>query len=145
MDLLSGPPGVPTGTGFKGEMQVSDPILRNGRVIFSTIIPSNDPCSAGGSGWLMVMDALSGGRVTYPPLDANNDKKFDNNDYITVGGKQIPLSGVSTSEGMVGKAGLLSGQDGEYAITSGSTGDIGDRRLNPGPGDIGRQSWRQLR
>jgi type IV pilus assembly protein PilY1 len=145
MDLLSGSPGVPAGSGFKGEMQVSDPILRNGRVIFSTIIPSNDPCSAGGSGWLMVMDALSGGRVTYPPLDANNDKKFDSNDYITVDGKQIPLSGVSTSEGMVGKAGVLSGQDGEYAITSGSTGDIGDRRLNPGPGDVGRQSWRQLR
>ena len=43
LDLLSGSPGVPPPAGFKGEMQVSDSILRNGRIIFTTLIPNSGP------------------------------------------------------------------------------------------------------
>ena len=146
LDLLSGAPGVPPPAGFKGEMQVSDPILRNGRVFFSTIIPSTDPCAFGGNSWLMILDALSGARLSYPPLDSNDDKKFDDNDFITLpDGTKIAASGVGSAEGMIGRAGLVSGKDAEYAITSGTTGNMQGFRVRPVPGDIGRQSWRQLR
>jgi len=40
-----------------GERQVSDSLVRNGRIIFTTLIPSEDPCSFGGEGWLMELDA----------------------------------------------------------------------------------------
>jgi type IV pilus assembly protein PilY1 len=147
LDLLSGSPGVPPPSGFKGEMQVSDSILRNGRIIFSTIIPNTDPCEYGGTSWLMELDALSGGRLVYPPLDLNDDGKFDNNDYVTLadGVTKVPVSGIQSSEGMIGKAGVLSGQNAEYKYTSGTSGNMQTIRENPGPGDIGRQSWRQLR
>jgi len=146
LDLLSGSPGVPPPSGFKGEMQVSDSILRNGRIIFTTIIPDTDPCAFGGNSWLMELDALSGARLTYPPLDLNDDKKFDNNDYVTLSdGTKVPSSGMQSAEGMIGKPGVLSGKDAEYKYTSGTTGNMQTIRENPGPGDIGRQSWRQLR
>src|SRR5262249_55518784 len=71
LDLLSGTPGVPPPSGFKGEMQVTDSVLRNGRVVFTTLIPDPDPCNAGGTSWLMEMDALSGARLTQTPFDNN--------------------------------------------------------------------------
>src|SRR5690606_20837934 len=43
-----------------GERQISTPILRGGRIIFTTVTPSGDACSAGGSSWLMEIDAVSG-------------------------------------------------------------------------------------
>ncbi len=70
--------------GFKGEMAVSDPVIRNGRVIFTTIIPNDDPCTDGGTSWLMELDAVSGGRLDYTPLDLNDDSLFDSQDYITL-------------------------------------------------------------
>jgi type IV pilus assembly protein PilY1 len=146
LDLLSGPPGVPPPSGFKGEMQVSDSVLRNGRIIFSTIIPSTDPCAFGGNSWLMELDALSGGRLPYTPFDLNNDNLFDSRDYVTLAdGTKVPVSGRRSDVGMIGKPGILSGENAEYKYTSGTSGELQTIRENPGPGDVGRQSWRQLR
>jgi len=36
-----------------GERAVSNPIVRGDRLIFTTLIPSDDPCDYGGTGWLM--------------------------------------------------------------------------------------------
>ena len=36
-----------------GERQVSESIIRHDRVIFTTLLPSKDPCDFGGSSWLM--------------------------------------------------------------------------------------------
>jgi type IV pilus assembly protein PilY1 len=146
LDLLSGPPGVPPPSGFKGEMTVADSVLRNGRVIFPTIIPNTDPCAFGGNSWLMELDALSGGRLNYPPLDLNGDGKFDSNDYVTLAdGTKVPPSGILASEGIIGKPGILSGSNAEHKFMPGTTGNMQTLPENPGPGDIGRQSWRQLR
>ena len=60
-----------------GERQVSNPALRNGKIVFTTIIPGGDACSAGGEGWLMVLDALTGARPEATPLDLNLDGTFD--------------------------------------------------------------------
>jgi type IV pilus assembly protein PilY1 len=129
-------------------MQVSDPILRNGRMIFSTIIPSTDPCTFGGTSWLMSLDALSGGRLNYPPFDLNNDHAFDNTDFVTLpDGTKVPAAGMQWKEGMVGKPGVVAGgQSEDFAYGSGSSGNDAEKKnLNTGPGDRGRQSWRQLR
>jgi len=36
--------------------QVTESVLRSGRIIFTTLIPSTDPCSPGGTGWLMELN-----------------------------------------------------------------------------------------
>jgi len=143
MDLVS------PALGFQGEMQVSDSVLRNGRIVFTTLIPSADPCEFGGTSWLMEMDALSGARLQTTPFDLNNDGMFNSGDFVTVtiGGSTmtIPASGLQSQVGITPKPGILAGANAEYKYTPGTSGDIQMTVENPGAGAIGRQSWRQIR
>ena len=59
-----------------GERSVSEPVLRNGRVIFTTLTPSSVQCTAGGTSWLMELDFLSGTRLPVPPFDLNADGRI---------------------------------------------------------------------
>jgi type IV pilus assembly protein PilY1 len=150
MDLLSGTPGVPPPAGFKGEMQVSDSVLRNGRIIFTTLIPNPDPCDFGGTSWLMEMDALSGARLQQTPFDNNDDGQFDGADMVTVTLPDgttvtVPISGLKSEVGITPKPGILAGENAEYKYTPGTTGEIQMTVENPGANAMGRQSWRQVR
>lgn len=49
-----------------GEKQVSDPFLRSGFVVFSTLIPNNEPCSFGGTSFIFALD-VRGGCALPPP------------------------------------------------------------------------------
>lgn len=142
MDLLS------PGSGNEGEMQVTDPVLRNGRVIFTTLIPDTDPCRSGGRSWLMDIDALSGSRLTYTPFDLDNNKLFNEQDFVTVtiNGESVtvPASGFA-GDAIFSRAAIISGGDTEYSFVTDTEGRITTTRVNPGPGGTGRQSWRQLR
>jgi type IV pilus assembly protein PilY1 len=69
--------------GSQGERMVQTPVLRNGRIIFATTIPTNDTCGFGGSSWLMELDAYEGQRLTTSPFDLNEDGKFDGLDNVT--------------------------------------------------------------
>ncbi len=134
----------PAGT-VTGERQVSDPVLRNGRVVFTTLIPSTDECAFGGSSWLMDIDALSGGRVPYVIFDLDDDGQFD--DLVDVNGDGVgdyPASGIRDNE-IMSRPAYVAGPDSEYAFTTDTGGDINRSRINPGPAGVGRQSWRQLR
>lgn len=149
MDLLS--PNTPN---FRGEMQVSDSVLRNGRIIFTTLIPDADPCSAGGTSWLMEMNALTGGRLDDSPFDNNRDGQFTDSDYVTVtiDGVEIrvPVSGMQSEVGIAQRPGILSGDNAEYKYLSGTTASASGSNIqraveNPGPNARGRQSWRQIK
>ncbi len=134
-----------------GERQVSDPILLHGRIIFTTLIPSADPCAYGGTGWLMEMDAFGGGRLGSPPFDLNDDGEFTDSDKVTTtdeDGNSTPLtvSGKKSTVGIISTPGVMSDPtvNTEYKYTSGSTGTIERTTENPGVRLQGRQSWRQL-
>ncbi|QBQ56273.1 pilus assembly protein [Nitrosococcus wardiae] len=139
-----------------GEKQVSDPVLRNGRIIFTTLIPSDKLCDFGGTGWLMELNAISGGHLAFTPFDLNNDGIFDNADYINVGDtdgdsedNHVPASGKKSKVGIIPTPGIITGPATdprvEFKYTSGSTGNIEATRENAGPGYAGRISWIQLR
>ncbi|MBS0418892.1 MAG: hypothetical protein JSR66_14345 [Proteobacteria bacterium] len=135
---------------YEGEKQVSDPILRNGKIIFTTTIPDPDPCKYGGRSWLMEMDSLTGGELQYTPFDLNGDKNFNDSDFVTVtladgSTATVPASGLQSDDGLLTKPGIVSGPNAEYAITPDTSGVLEEHRQNPGPGALGRQSWRQLR
>jgi type IV pilus assembly protein PilY1 len=149
IDLIS--PG-PT---FKGEMVISNSVLRNKRVIFSTLIPNTDPCEYGGTSFLMDMDAYTGKRTDYSPFDLNSDGKRTDADTvdITVGGKtvKVPVSAIGSTVGITGQAAIVTSADGtlEYQYQTG-TGSATETNISgttkfPPPGALGRQSWRQLR
>src|SRR5262249_12455300 len=157
---------VSPATGYGGERSISDPFLRAGEVIFTTAIPNSDPCAYGGRSWLMDMDALTGGQLSFTPLDLNNDKKFNDADLVTItyNGQtmKVPASGIQTGNGISTAPGILSAGSLDYGYTTGSGttgpgckangdwapggGEAGQGQgIQPFPGAYGRQSWRQLR
>jgi type IV pilus assembly protein PilY1 len=83
-----------------GERQVTNSVLRDQRVIFTTAIPDDDPCRYGGRGWIMELDARDGSRLDASPFDVNGDGVFDlsnpQSDFITAipngpSGPPVPL------------------------------------------------------
>lgn len=141
MDLVS-----PAPTGFQGERVVANPLLRNGRVVFTTLIPDQDPCGFGGDSWLMELDALTGKRLAESPFDLNRDGTFDARDYAP-GTPPVPPSGMKSEVGITPEPGVLTDpvRGIEYKYMPGTTGNIQMIGENPGAGNVGRQSWRQIR
>src|SRR5690606_6766231 len=121
--------------GYRGERVVSEPVLHAGRVIFTTLIPSADPCSFGGNGWLMELQAFTGGALPYPAFDLNGDGVLD------------AYSGVKFEE-IVSPPEILEDQDPdsdrEYKYLSGSSGVI-LLTIEKADTTDGRLSWRQIR
>jgi len=140
-----------------GERQVTDSILRDNRIIFTTLIPSPDPCDSGGTGWLMEIDAKDGSRLEFSPFDLNADGEFDGKDHVRLvdldgdgvldpvppGGKKSEV-GIPSTPGIVTDSGNPNNSPRELKYTSGSTGEIEITTENPGPGNVGRRSWREL-
>lgn len=134
-----------------GERQVSTPILRSGRLIFTTVIPSGDACSAGGQSWLMEIDALSGSRLTESPFDLNRDRSFDIKDFAPLDPNDpdsplVPVSGRRSNQGIIKTPGIVADDDNdriEYKFASGTSGSI--EQFIESTGKLrGRQSWREI-
>ena len=146
-----------------GERQVSNAVLRNDRIIFTTLIPSSNDCDFGGTGWLMELDPTDGSRIDFVIFDINNDGVFDDNDMIQVAfdvdgdgdvdsDDKLPPSGKKSTVGIIPTVSIIkkSGGGGEcingvmVKYASGSTGAIEATANNCGPEVFGRQTWRQL-
>lgn len=125
-----------------GEKAVTDPVLRNDRIIFTTLIPSQSPCDFGGDGWIMELSAQDGGRLNEPAFDLNDDASFDNAD--TSGGTNP--SGLRSNVGIVPTPAIMLTPDRtESKFVSGSTGEVESVTENSGDEDRGRQAWEELR
>jgi len=139
---------------LQGERVISPALLRSGRIIFNTLIPSSEPCDFGGKTWLMELDAITGGRLDYSPFDFNGDGIFNTDDYVTITVTEegevkqipVPVTGIQLDVGIAKTPAVISAGDTEYKYFSGSSGDMQVVTENPGDAAAtGRQSWRQLR
>jgi len=138
-----------------GERIVTDAVLLEDRILFTTVIPSDDPCSSGGSGWLMELSAYSGTRLPSSPFDVNNDGVFDGNDLLPSGGTNIAASGTqlvgipSSPTVLVGgpasSTTCTGARCGEQKVVSTSAGNIEGIANNPTFCSYCRASWRQIR
>ena len=59
--------------GTVGEQIVAAPLLRDGKILFTTHIPSGDECAPLQDGWFMVLDARSGAMLPDPQIDLDGD------------------------------------------------------------------------
>jgi len=141
-------------SGYQNEKQVTNPIVRNGHVIFTTTIPETNPCSGGGRSWIMELDVLDGSRLEEAPFDLNRDGKFDDADLIPVddgagGTMYVSPSGLGSEDGVgiLQTPGVVDSSSSpvQYKYSPGSSGSIQRITENPGAGTTGRQSWRQIR
>ncbi len=132
-----------------GERAISQPILRNNNVIFTSFLPSSNNCLPGGSSWLMELSSTDGGTPKVSPFDTDNSGTFTTEDYITLtlGGRPYkqPASGVKSKVGMTGKPAIYLSPNKkiETKVMSGSQG-LGTLSENPASGPSGRQNWRQI-
>ncbi|NWG85937.1 MAG: pilus assembly protein PilC, partial [Hydrogenophilaceae bacterium] len=137
----------PSGTA-QGERVVSIPLLRYGRVIFTTLVPSSDACEFGGTSWIMEMDALTGGRLSESVFDLNSDTSFNATDYVTVtvGGVEItvPVSALKSTVGIIKTPTVVTAGTVEYKLASGTTGEISSTKEKSSTLGTGRVSWREL-
>jgi type IV pilus assembly protein PilY1 len=151
LDLIS--PNLAPNT-IEGEMQVTDSVVNNGQVFFTTLIPNSDPCSGGGRSWLMALDVRSGGTLDTAPFDLNGDGSFNSGDSVTLSdGTKVVVTGLG-SNGIGSKPTFLSTNDTasskdpnstDLALLNNSSGVPDVVKKNPGPRAVGRQSWRQVR
>jgi type IV pilus assembly protein PilY1 len=161
--------------GFQGEMLISDPVLRNDRVLFNTLIPNPDPCGFGGKSWLFYVDAFSGSRLERS-FDLNADGDINGSDTIEIpdgsgGTIKVPASAVQMGDGVDSQPKVVIGGTDAFVYSSttgagretrgggppgacdpnaggcteGNDSNIKGVGVDPGPGFIGRQSWRQIR
>lgn len=134
-----------------GEKQVTDSVLREGRIIFTTLEPSGDRCVQSG-GWLMELDAKNGGRLDSSPFDVNGDGVINSADLRTItsgsGTVQAAVSG-QHSDSILSAPAILSasppppgGACMETKFLNRSDGTFKSivEACNPN----GRKSWRQL-
>ncbi|HEY4127443.1 MAG TPA: PilC/PilY family type IV pilus protein [Gammaproteobacteria bacterium] len=138
----------------QGERVVSDSVLDNGRVIFTTLIPQGSACQFGGISWLMEIDSGTGGSLTtISPFDVNGDGKVNTSDFVTVtytdpkSGHSVtatvPVGGEESNVGIIKTPGIITSGSLSYKYYSGSTGSIGmTTESNPLSG--GRISWQQI-
>lgn len=130
------------------ERQVSDSILRNNRIIFTTLIPNTQICSFGGTSWLMELNAQNGSRLETSPFDLNDDDEFTDADKVTatINGeqKQVAVSGLQSTQGILPSPTVLSSGATEMKYNSGSAGGIFVTTEDPGQSARGRQAWRQF-
>ncbi|MDP3009196.1 MAG: PilC/PilY family type IV pilus protein [Methylococcales bacterium] len=145
----------------KGERIVSASLLRGGRIIFVTLIPTpdttatTDVCIAGSKSesWLMEMDALSGARLKAPALDINGSGTVTDEDTVSVMvdgvATDVPASGVKMKGGSTKTPAVINnpGSD-ELKFTGSSSGEkpgkIAERPSSTSTSGSERQSWRQL-
>lgn len=154
MDLLQ--PTTPT---LIGERVVTQPLLRNGNVIFTTLIPSTDPCVPGGTGWLMELNAQTGARPDSSQLELNNDGLFDASDYVTIdiGGvpTKVVVTGLKSTVGIIKVPAVVDvGTGKEYKFLSGTSGGVQSvtekgSTTTPLPSGVtpatgSRTSWKEL-
>ncbi|BBL73093.1 pilus assembly protein [Methylomagnum ishizawai] len=132
----------------RGERSVSDPVLHDGKITYTTLAPTQQHCAAGGSGWIMELDAFTGGApaVDAPLFDVNKDGHIDGKD-IGNGGAPTGLAfdALPSSTRIVRDGGHI------HRITNTSAGvdDEGRASAEVQKGNSadnpGRQSWRQIR
>lgn len=130
-----------------GEKQVSNPVLSNRRLIFTTLIPASGVCTSGGDSWLMELNPETGARFTTSPFDVNGDGTFNTSDFLTGGtvSSPAPVGGRKLTGGIAGTPAIMSdpANKRELKYFSQSSGALKVVTENPGTGSA-RISWREI-
>ena len=138
------------------ERSVSFPNLLNGNIVFSTQIPTSDPCNPDkqASGWVMELNAITGNAPSNPAFlnifGTNPSGNAPNNDLVSVSGASpVAPSGIQSTVGSLKTPALIYGQGIVNKYFGGSVGPTGSNsgiQMVTDPGSAtGRASWRQLR
>lgn len=108
-------------------------------LVASSVIPVEDACEPGGRGYLNAVNPFTGGRLSNPFYDINNDGSFDAGDTLN----DVYPSSIDLGIGKPGEPVLI----GNRLVVGGSEGKVKDIRVNSGGSTAttgGRISWREI-
>ena len=130
----------------QGERVLNGMMVRHDRVIFTTFVPSSDPCIPDGTSWLMEVDAMTGGQLGYAVYDINKDGKIDDLDgYTPNGGTLQHIGGIGYDEIVLNPVILSNPKENkEHKYLSSSTGTLRTVDEAAGSASEGRKSWIQI-
>lgn len=129
-----------------GERVHQEPTLRNGRVIFVTVTPSDDPCDAGGSSWLMELDAKDGSSVEQSVFDFNGDGVVNTTDLVDIDTANVVGSGIrKKNSGIYTRPAIAVHPDGATESKLMSTSKDRVENVTEDAGLNIRIPWRELR
>ncbi len=139
-----------------GERAIADVAIRDFRVIAVSMQPSVEPCSSGGSSFVHLLNACSGGRDPLAQFDVNGDDEITGEDTVTdASGSQVTPSAIQVAgvapQPLVLRSHTLDGAQTErlvfpeaftsgQGVGSGSTGVVTVR-----PERRGTYYWREVR
>ena len=111
-----------------GERIIKDLMLREGRAIVLSLIPTDSPCSGGGNSFLYEIDAGTGGRLIEPLFDIKYDYAVDNQDLINIAtpgnpDEWVPPSGMGFA-GILNPPVILGAGETEMKLFSSSSGAV---------------------
>ena len=112
-------------------LNLIEPVL-----LVSSIIPREDPCLSGGTGYLNLISPFTGGSVTNVIIDTNDDGSFNDGDNFD----DNIVGSIDPNIGMPGEAVLV----GDRLVVGGSIGEIASLRANPGGSIQRRLMWREI-
>ncbi|MEE9424860.1 MAG: PilC/PilY family type IV pilus protein [Methylococcales bacterium] len=132
-----------------GERVAYNPITRDGRFVFVTLIPDTDPCEAGGTSWLMEVNPFNGGQLGESPFDVDGDRKFNAGDKVeyTDDGetKNSYVSGIKSTIGINTTPAVINKtRSSEFKVVTGSIGQT-ETVLESKAVLTGRMSWQEIR
>ncbi|MEM8547256.1 MAG: PilC/PilY family type IV pilus protein, partial [Pseudomonadota bacterium] len=73
-----------------GERMIRRPVLRDNLVFFVTMTPDPDPCAAGGTGFISVLDIDTGAAPPFPVFDIDLDQDVTVGDDVVNGDDEDP-------------------------------------------------------
>lgn len=103
----------------------------------ASMIPSSDPCTPGGQGYLNAIDPFTGASVSNLFFDANNDLVF--NDLDRLGSNNRAIGSINPNINLPSDGILI----GNRLVTSGTSGDLKSVSIN-NPIRSGRITWREV-
>ena len=117
-----------------GEQVLAAPVLRDGKILLSTHIPTGDECAPGQQGWFMLLNATNGGMPGSGLLDLNGDNRLN----------EPPVSGIRNLTNPFATPTVVAGADKDVIISQ--------SEIDPTPETIsmatsfidGRMTWREL-
>jgi type IV pilus assembly protein PilY1 len=136
-----------------GERSVFQLQLINGRLIFTTLVPSTAACEVGGTSYLMVLNNLTGQRFDESIFDTDNNRVFNSADIVTLpSGTAAYATGRASKVGItpsptiirLSQQGRTDASGGAVAVTSGSKALTESIRMNLGKAGQGRLNWREI-
>ncbi len=86
----------------EGERVVRRVLLRDNIAFLVTLIPEQSVCAAGGTGWLMALDAQTGSAPRFPVLDITGDNVIDSSDSLMRENPNQPAGSEATITNPVG-------------------------------------------